>query len=165
MIEGGFPSHDSHTLWMQYALKEAEQGLEAGEVPVGAVVVKNGRILGRGHNQIEQLQDPTAHAEMIAITAAVASLQSKWLDGCVLYVTLEPCAMCAGAIVLARIPHIVIGVKDPKSGACGSILNVVSEPHLNHRVTITTGILEEKCSGILKVFFGKLRKEKISNKS
>ena len=157
MIEHNIPSHDSHSVWMQHALKEAQHGFRSGEVPVGAVVVRDGQIVGKGYNQTEQLRDPTAHAEIIAITAAAASLNSKWLEDCILYVTLEPCAMCAGAIVLARIPNLVIGTQDPKAGACGSVLNITDDHHLNHRVSTVSGILEDECGRILRHFFQKLR--------
>lgn len=139
--------------FMRQALREAAEAAEAGEVPVGAVVVHQGRVIGRGHNQREMLHDPTAHAEMIAITAAAAHLESWRLDECTLYVTLEPCAMCAGAIVLARLPRLVYGAADPKAGACGSVLNVVEEPRLNHRVRPDVGLLAPECSEILKAFF------------
>jgi tRNA(adenine34) deaminase len=139
--------------FMRQALREAEIAAEAGEVPVGAVIVHEGRVIGRGHNQRETLRDPTAHAEMIAITSAAAGLESWRLDGCTLYVTLEPCAMCAGAIVLARLPRLVFGAFDPKAGACGSVLNIVEEPRLNHRVVPEGGVLAELCGGILQEFF------------
>jgi len=139
--------------FMRQALREADAAREAGEVPVGAVVVKNGRIIGRGHNQRETLSDPTAHAEMIAITAAAAAVESWRLDECTLYVTLEPCAMCAGAIVLARVQRLVFGAADPKAGACGSVLDVVREPRLNHRVDPEAGLLATECGGVLKEFF------------
>lgn len=143
--------------WMEYALKEAEQAYKRKEVPIGAVVVMNNRIIGRGYNQIELLQDPTAHAEMIAITAAATYTGSRRLEQCSLYVTLEPCTMCAGAIVLARIPRLVFGAFDPKAGACGTLYNIVNDARLNHRVETIHGILEERCGAILKEFFGKVR--------
>lgn len=147
-----------HESWMQHAFKEAEKAFEKNEIPVGAVVVFENRIIGRGHNQIEMLQDPTAHAEMIAITSAVATIGSKWLNGAVLYVTLEPCAMCAGAIVLARVGQVVFGAYDTKTGACSSLYNIVQDERLNHRAELIGGIMEEKCSSILKDFFTQLRK-------
>jgi tRNA(adenine34) deaminase len=143
--------------WMEYALKEAEQAYKRKEVPIGAVVVMNNRIIGRGYNQIELLQDPTAHAEMIAITAAATYTGSRRLEQCSLYVTLEPCTMCAGAIVLARIPRLVFGAFDPKAGACGTLYNIVNDARLNHRVETLNGILEERCGAILKEFFGEVR--------
>lgn len=142
-----------HEGWMEKAFKEAELSFKKKEVPVGAVVVHNGAVIGRGSNQIEMLQDPTAHAEMIAITAAAAHLGSRRLEKCTLYVTLEPCPMCAGAIVLARIPLLVFGAYDPKAGACSSLYTITSDTRLNHRVHTIGGILEAKCGGILKEFF------------
>jgi tRNA(adenine34) deaminase len=143
--------------WMGFALREATQALKRKEVPIGAVIIHDERIVGRGYNQTESLQDPTAHAEMIAITAAATSLGSRRLENCTLYVTLEPCAMCAGAIVLARIPRLVFGAYDPKAGACGTLYNLVQDPRLNHRVDLIGGIKEEDCSAMLKEFFSKLR--------
>lgn len=146
-----------HEHWMEFALKEAQRALEEDEVPVGAVLVWEGKIIGRGHNQIERLQDPTAHAEMIAITAAGSHLQSRRLEKCTLYVTLEPCPMCAGAIVLARIPMLVFGAFDPKAGACSTLYNIVGDGKLNHRVETMAGVLVDKCSEILKEFFVRVR--------
>jgi tRNA(adenine34) deaminase len=143
--------------WMDLALREAEQAYKRKEVPVGAVIVHDARIIGRGYNQIESLQDPTAHAEMIAITAAATNLESRRLEGCTLYVTLEPCAMCAGAIVLARIPRLVFGAFDLKAGACGTLHNLVQDERLNHRVELISGILEARCGSILKEFFSTVR--------
>ena len=142
---------------MQQALKEARRALEAGEVPVGAVVVHDGRVIGRGHNQIETLADPTAHAEMIAITAAASHLQSRRLDGCTLYVTLEPCPMCAGAVVLARVPTLVFGAYDPKAGACGTLFNIVEDRRLNHSPHVVAGVCDRESEELLKGFFGALR--------
>lgn len=142
---------------MEYALREAEQAYRRKEVPIGAVIIAENRIIGRGYNQIETLQDPTAHAEMIAITAAATHEGSRRLEGCTLYVTLEPCAMCAGAIVLARIPMLVFGAFDPKAGACGTLYNLVQDQRLNHRVEIVAGVYEDRCGDILKEFFGKVR--------
>jgi tRNA(adenine34) deaminase len=149
-----------HEGWMQFALKEAEKALSQNEVPVGAVVVHDGQIIGRGSNQTELLQDPTAHAEMIAISAAAAFLKSWRLERCFLYVTLEPCAMCAGAIVLARIENLIFGTLDPKAGACGSLRNIIQDYRLNHYVNLTSGVLDQESSLLLKSFFRKLRKEK-----
>ena len=143
--------------WMEYALKEAEQAHKRNEVPIGAVVIMQNRIIGRGYNQIESLQDPTAHAEIIAITAAATHTGSRRLDQCTMYVTLEPCTMCAGAIVLARIPRLVFGALDPKAGACGTLYNIVNDVRLNHRVETVDGVLVERCSEILKEFFAKVR--------
>ena len=143
--------------WMESALREAEQALKRKEVPIGAVIVHNSRIIGRGYNQTESLQDPTAHAEMIAITAAATGLGTRRLEGCVLYVTLEPCAMCAGAIVLARLPKIVFGAHDPKAGACGTLFNIVQDVRLNHKAEVVSGVFAEKCGGMLSDFFQKVR--------
>ena len=145
--------------WMESALHEAEQAYKRKEVPIGAVIVQERRIVGKGYNQIETLQDPTAHAEMIAITAAASFLGSRRFEGCTLYVTLEPCAMCAGAIVLARIPRIVFGAPDPKAGACGTLFNIVQDERLNHRAELIPGILEPRCAALLKDFFQKVRQE------
>ncbi len=150
-----------HERWMEYALKEAEQAYKRKEVPIGAVIVYDNRVIGRGYNQIETLKDPTAHAEIIAITAAASQLDNHRLADCTMYVTLEPCAMCAGAIVLARIPTLVYGAPDPKAGACGTLYNIVQDERLNHRVELVRGILEGKCRGILKDFFSKLRTTEI----
>lgn len=146
-----------HDHWMQYALKEAETAFKRKEVPVGAVVVYREQIIGKGFNQTETLQDPTAHAEMIAITAAASYLQSWRLDDCTLYVTLEPCPMCAGAIVLARIPQLVFGAYDPKAGACSSLYTITNDSRLNHRVHTVGGVLEQKASALLKDFFSRVR--------
>jgi tRNA(adenine34) deaminase len=142
---------------MRQAIREAELALEADDVPVGAVIVHGGRIIGRGHNQRERLQDPTAHAEIIALTAAAAERGSWRMEGCTLYVTLEPCVMCAGAIVLARIDRLVFGADDPKAGACGSIYNVVEDRRLNHQPAMTTGILADQCGDLLRSFFARQR--------
>ena len=148
---------DEHNKWMKLALEQAEKSFLENEVPVGAVIIREGRIIGRGYNKVEGLKDPTAHAEMIAITAASSSINSKWLIDCSLYVTLEPCSMCAGAIVLARIKNLIIGAPDPKTGACGSIIDIVNSDMFNHRVNLVTGILEDNCSKLLKTFFKNLR--------
>jgi tRNA(adenine34) deaminase len=142
---------------MGQALREAEAALEAEDVPVGAVIVHQGQIIGRGRNQRELLQDPTAHAEMIAITAAAEALHSWRLTGCTIYVTLEPCTMCAGAIVNARIDRLVFGAVDPKAGACGSVYNVVEDTRLNHRVQLTSGVLAPQCGDLLREFFARQR--------
>ena len=139
--------------WMEYAIREAEQAFKRKEVPVGAVIVHDGRIIGKGYNQIESLSDPTAHAEMIAITAAATFLGDRRLLDCTLYVTLEPCPMCAGAIVQARIPRLAYGAWDPKAGACGTLFNIVQDERLNHRVETVGGVLEERCGALLKEFF------------
>jgi tRNA(adenine34) deaminase len=143
--------------WMEYALREAEQAMKRKEVPVGAVIVSNTRIIGKGYNQTETLRDPTAHAEIIAITAAASFLSNRRLDNTTLYVTLEPCAMCAGAIVQARIPRLVFGAFDPKAGACGTLFNIVQDQRLNHRADVVGGILAERCGGMLSEFFKLVR--------
>lgn len=148
----------THEQWMSVALRVAQHAFDSGEVPVGAIIVLDGKIIGRGYNQIEQLKDPTAHAEMIAITAASNYLQSKRLEQCTLYVTLEPCPMCAGAIVLARIPVLVFGAFDPKAGACGTLYNITEDKRLNHSVHVVSGICDGESEDILKVFFSKVRK-------
>ena len=139
------------------ALREAEQAAREDEVPVGAVIVHDGRIIGRGHNQREMLTDPTAHAEMIAITQAAAALESWRLEKTTLYVTLEPCLMCAGAIVNARIPRVVFGARDPRAGACGSLYQVGLDARLNHRFEVEGGVLEKECATILQEFFARKR--------
>ena len=146
-----------HEDYMKLALREAEKALEIQEVPVGVVIVHEGQVIAKAHNQRELLRDPTAHAEMIAITQAASHLQSWRLDNTRMYATLEPCPMCAGAIVLARIPEIVFGARDPKTGAAGSLMNILDDPRLNHRVKITAGVMEEECSAILRDFFVRLR--------
>jgi len=143
--------------FMLAALDEARAADEADEVPVGAVVVHDGKIIGRGHNQREALRDPTAHAEMLAITAAATALVDSRLNGCTLYVTLEPCAMCAGAIVLARLDRLVFGAEDPKTGACGSLYTIPADPRANHQVAITHGVREEECADVLRRFFARQR--------
>ncbi len=142
------------------ALKEAEKAMAKGEVPVGAIVVKDGEIIGRGHNLTASLNDPTAHAEMNAIREATAFLGGWRLTGCNMYVTVEPCPMCAGALVWSRIAKLYIGTMDPKTGACGSIFNIVSCNKLNHKVEIETGVMKQECEGIMKDFFKELRKKK-----
>ena len=143
---------------MRAALREARDSLARDEVPVGSVIVHDGLVIGRGHNQVEALQDATAHAEILAIGAASNALGSWRLTECTLYVTLEPCAMCAGAIVLARLGRLVYGADDPKAGACGSVLDVTGERRLNHRVPITSGVLANECGELLREFFRRRRK-------
>lgn len=145
--------------FMRLALAEAEKAAEAGETPVGAVIVSSGEILARGHNMRETWQDPTAHAEIIVLRQAAVGL-SRWrLDDATLYVTLEPCLMCAGAMVLARIKRLVYGCRDPKAGALGSIYDVVRDGRLNHVFRITPGVLEKECSSLLSGFFEGLRRK------
>ncbi len=153
-----------HEQWMKMALREAQRAFEADEVPVGAIVVRDGKIIGKGFNQIEQLQDPTAHAEMIAITAAANHLRSRRLEKCTLYVTLEPCVMCAGAIVLARIPTVVFGSYDPKAGACGTLYNIVEDKRLNHLVHTIGGVCDSESEELLTRFFGKVRSLPLRNR-
>ena len=146
----GQPTHDR---WMRLALDEARAAAAEDEVPVGAVVVAAGRVIASAHNQREQLADPTAHAEMIALTQAAAALGSWRLEGCTLYVTLEPCPMCAGAIVQARVPVVVWGAADPKAGAVETLYRLFDDARLNHRVEHTGHVMEEACGGILSDFF------------
>ncbi len=140
---------------MELAYREAQKAYDRNEVPVGAVVIYEDKIIGKGYNQIEALQDPTAHAEIIAITAAAAFLGSRRLENCEMYVTLEPCPMCAGAIVLARLPILVFGAYDDKTGACTSLYTITTDTRLNHRVHTVGGILNDKCCTLLKSFFQK----------
>ena len=149
-----------HKKWMQKALKEAKNALTEDEIPVGAIVIFENQIIGKGYNQREKLNDPTAHAEMIAITAAANFLDSWRLDDCTLFVTLEPCPMCAGAIVNARIPEVVFGVQDKQYGACVSQFMLCDHPSLNHSVKIVPNIMEEECKAVLGEFFSNLRTEK-----
>ena len=142
-----------HEQFMRLALEQAEQALREDEVPIGAVVVRQERVIASAHNQREQLHDPTAHAEMIAITQAAEFMQSWRLDGCALYVTLEPCPMCAGAILQARIPILVYGAADPKAGAVHSLFRMLDDPRLNHRCQNVTNVLAEPCAEILSRFF------------
>ncbi|HML37067.1 MAG TPA: tRNA adenosine(34) deaminase TadA [Bacillota bacterium] len=146
--------------FMQEALKEAEKALFIGEVPVGAVIEKDGKIVGRGHNMTETAKDPTAHAEILAIREAAKELGGWRLLGCRMYVTAEPCSMCAGAMVLSRLEKVWIGTPDPKTGACGSLMNILQDERLNHNVQIETGIMQQQCEKIMKTFFQKLRKKK-----
>jgi tRNA(adenine34) deaminase len=144
---------------MRLAIAEARQALEHDDVPVGAVILgPTGELIGAGHNERERLQDPSAHAEMIAIRQAAEAIGHWRLLDTTLYVTLEPCAMCAGAIVLARIPHVVYGTTDPKAGAAGSVLDVLAEPRLNHRPTVTGGVLAQDCAALLVEFFAARRR-------
>jgi len=154
-MSGRFFPRDDY--FMRLALREAERALKHADVPIGAVIVRDGEVLAAAHNERELLQDPTAHAEMIALReAARASGSWRVLDS-VLYVTLEPCAMCAGAIVLARIARVVFGASDPKAGACGSVLDVLAEPRLNHRPDVAGGLLAEECGALLSSFFASRR--------
>ena len=146
--------------FMRQAIREGRKALETGDVPVGAVVVLNGKIIGRGHNQVELLKDPTAHAEMIAITAATAFVGEKWLREATLYVTVEPCAMCAGAAVLARLKRVVYGVQEIKTGAHSSLFNLLNDPRLNHQIEVTPGVAQDECAALMMEFFKHLRENK-----
>ncbi|MHC4118930.1 MAG: tRNA adenosine(34) deaminase TadA [Planctomycetota bacterium] len=143
--------------FMRAAIDAAEIAEENGDVPIGAVIVYENRIIARAYNEREQLADPTAHAEIIALTQAAAALENWRLHGCTIYVTLEPCPMCAGALVLARLDRLVFGCEDPKTGACGSLYNIVEDERLNHRLKVTAGVLAEECSSQLRKFFQKKR--------
>ena len=150
MSERFFPRDD---YFMRLALREAERASEHGDVPIGAVLVRDGELVAAAHNERELRQDPTAHAEITALREAARAAGSWRVLDAVLYVTLEPCAMCAGAIVLARVPRVVFGASDPKAGACGSVLEVLGEPRLNHRPDVAGGLLAEECGELLSAFF------------
>ncbi len=154
-VAGG--RRDTDRQWMEAALKEARLALEEGEVPVGAVVVLGNRIIGRGHNQVEGLGDPTAHAEIIAIGAAARSMDAPRLTGASIYTTMEPCPMCAGAIVHARLRRLVFCCVDQKGGYCGSLGNIPDDPRLNHQVSVSSGIMATECAALVSDFFVKLR--------
>jgi tRNA(adenine34) deaminase len=143
--------------FMRLALREAERALEHDDVPIGAVVVREGEVIGAGHNEREERSDPTAHAELIALREAARSLQSWRVLDAIMYVTLEPCAMCAGAIVLARLPRVIYGTADPKAGAAGSVFNVLAEPRLNHNPQVDGGLLAQDCAELLRGFFAPRR--------
>lgn len=145
--------------FMRAAIEAAKIAEENGDVPIGAVIVYKNQIIGKAYNQRQQLQDPTAHAEIIALTQAAAFMESWRLNGCTMYVTLEPCPMCAGALVLARMERLVYGCDDPKAGACKSLYNIVQDERLNHRVEVTTGVLSDECTELLQQFFQKRRIE------
>lgn len=149
--------HTEHEVWMREAIAEARKAEAITEVPIGAVIVYEGQIIGRGHNLRETSFDPTAHAEMIAIREASKQLGAWRLTGCTLYVTLEPCPMCAGAIVQSRIDRVVYGTTDPKAGCAGTLMNLLQEDRFNHRTDIIEGVLREECSSLLTDFFRKLR--------
>ncbi|HVG06239.1 MAG TPA: tRNA adenosine(34) deaminase TadA [Thermoanaerobaculia bacterium] len=146
-------------IWMQEALAEARRAAEIGEVPIGAIIVRGGEIVGRGHNRREIDRDPLAHAEILAIRQAAGQVGGWRLTGCTMYVTLEPCAMCAGALVNSRIERLVWGAPDPKAGWCGTLGNLVQDPRLNHRLEMTAGVLEEESAALLRGFFASLRKK------
>ena len=152
------PRHPFHIAHMEMALEEAELAAAEDEVPVGAVIVSLQRgVIARAHNQREALRDPTAHAEMIAITQAAQALESWRLEDCFLYVTLEPCPMCAGAVVLARLPFLVYGCTDPKAGACATLYQIPTDGRLNHRARVLGGVLAERCGAVLSAFFAARR--------
>jgi tRNA(adenine34) deaminase len=152
------PPNDQY--FMREALRQAQKACEVGEVPVGAVVVLAGKIIGRAHNQVELLKDATAHAEMLALTQAEAAVGDWRLTECDLYVTKEPCAMCAGALVHTRIRRVIFGCADPAAGAAGSVMNLVQMPAFNHRCEIASGVLQDECAAILQDFFRKRRDER-----
>lgn len=147
-------------IYMKEALLEAKKAMEIEEVPIGAVIVKNGEIIARAHNLRETSKDPTSHAEILAIRKAAEALGGWRLTGCDLYVTVEPCPMCAGAIMLSRIDRLIIGTMDPKGGAVGSILNIVEDDRFNHQTEVIRGVLKEECAGMMKEFFRYLRRKK-----
>jgi tRNA(adenine34) deaminase len=162
MVEDAFEIGDRHEEFMRHALRKAQAALAENEVPIGAVVVYSDptgeqRVIGAAHNEREQLRDPTAHAEMIAITQAAQALNNWRLERCTLYVTLEPCPMCAGAIVLARIPRVVYGAPDPKAGAATTLYHILDDPRLNHRAEVISGVLAKECGEILSRFFKQKR--------
>lgn len=149
--------------YMRMAIDAAHIAEDNGDVPIGAVIVHKGRILAKAYNQREQLQDPTAHAEIIALTQAAAALENWHLNGCTIYVTLEPCPMCAGALVLSRMARLVYGCDDPKTGAVKSLYNIVTDERLNHRLEVTSGVLAEHCTEQLQSFFARRRRENKNN--
>jgi tRNA(adenine34) deaminase len=146
-----------YSYFMKEALEEAKKAYELDEVPIGAVVVKDGKIIGRGHNLRERKQDPTLHAEIIAIRQAAAELGSWRLTDCELYVTIEPCPMCAGAILQSRIPRVIYGARDPKAGCAGSLYNLLEDSRFNHRAEVVEGVLEEECAEIIRGYFRQKR--------
>jgi tRNA(adenine34) deaminase len=155
------PRHPFHVHHMELALQEAAAAADEDEVPVGCIIVESQRgVIAAGHNQREQLKDPTAHAEMIAITQAAEAVQSWRLENCILYVTLEPCPMCAGAIVLSRLPMIVYGAADPKAGACDTLYRIPTDGRLNHRAQVVSGVLADRCAAVLSEFFAVKRKQR-----
>lgn len=147
------PVWQQHQRYMARAFMLAEQAFDEGEVPVGAVIVRKGEIIGKGYNQVERLNDPTAHAEMVAISAACETIHEKYLSECTLYVTLEPCPMCSGAAVWSKLGTVVFGASDAKAGGCGSVFNIASNKKLNHRVEVIQGVMESECEHLMKAFF------------
>lgn len=160
-VSGGPEFTEADLAFMREAMAEADAAARQGEVPVGAVIVKDGEVIARAHNLVETLGSSGAHAEMLAIRSAEEATGFKWLSGCSLYVTLEPCSMCAGAIVLSRLDRLYIGTMDPKNGACGSLSNIVCDPRLNHRVEVVRGLMAEECSRQLKDFFRERRERRL----
>ena len=156
---------DADERLMRLAIEQAKIAEENGDVPIGAVIVYEDRIIGKAYNQKEQLKDPTAHAEIIALTQAATALENWHLNGCAMYVTLEPCPMCAGALVLARMDRLVFGCDDPKTGACKSLYNIVQDGRLNHRLEVTSGVLADDCTALLHEFFARRRQENKNNQS
>jgi len=154
---------DSYEYYMRLALNQARKTLKSGDVPVGCLVVFDNEIIGRGYNQIEKQDDSLAHAEILAIKQAIKKYGHKHLLNCDIYISLEPCSMCAGAIVLARIKNVIYGASDSKSGACGSVTNIVQHNSLNHRCNVIPGVLETECSSVIKNFFIELRKQRKQN--
>jgi tRNA(adenine34) deaminase len=152
-----FSSLDFDKEFMTLAIEEAQHALSKDEVPIGAVIVKDGQVVARAHNLRETWQDATAHAEMLALKEACERLKNWRLMGCTMYVTMEPCPMCAGALQQARLARVVYGIPDPKAGAAGSVMNIVDEPKLAHRLKITSGVEEEKCRELINIFFRRLR--------
>lgn len=150
---------DDNTRFMQYAIQEAERARDVGEVPVGCVIVHEGEIIGKAHNQRETLQDPTAHAEILAITQAAAHMGSWRLEDAKLYVTLEPCPMCSGAIILARIAEVYFGATDPKAGTCGTLMNLLEDDRFNHNPALVSGLLADECGALLTDFFRSIREQ------
>lgn len=148
---------DPHERYMGYAIREAARAMDNGEVPVGCVIVHEGQIIAKAHNQRETLQDPTAHAEVIAITAAAAALGSWRLENTQMYVTLEPCPMCAGAIIMSRIETVYYGATDPKGGCCGSLMNLLTDERFNHQPELQGGLMAETCGEMLSTFFREIR--------
>ncbi|AXY24572.1 tRNA-specific adenosine deaminase [Suicoccus acidiformans] len=158
--ELSFEEQELHKQWMRLALVEAEKAAEMGEVPIGAIIVKDGAILARGHNLRESLREATAHAELIAIEAANQALDAWRIEGASLYVTVEPCPMCAGAIINARLSEVIYGTRDPKAGCVGSLMNLLEDERFNHQVEVIEGVLQEDCSLIISTFFRQLRQQR-----
>lgn len=156
-------SFSMHEVFMKAAIEEAKKAAALGEVPIGAVIVKNDEIISRAHNLRETTQNPVTHAELLAIQAASEAVGSFRLEDCTLYVTLEPCVMCSGAIIMSRVPLVVYGAPDPKGGTVDSLMNLLDEPRFNHRADVVSGVLQEDCSEMLKTFFKNLRMKKKKN--